>query len=81
LFPADENIPITLPVDIGGVKRHILEHLQLKIFMGANFYGPVREMLTADAGNGRQKRVLDVITADGYWYVLSIWLYSFPIFT
>jgi hypothetical protein len=71
MFPADENIPIALPTDLGEVKRLMLQHIQLKIFLGANFYGPVREVLTADAGD-RQKRGLDLITAEGSWYVSAL---------
>ncbi|KAG9126108.1 hypothetical protein FRC07_004844 [Ceratobasidium sp. 392] len=65
MFPADENMPIALPTDLGEVKRLMLQHIQLKIFFGANFYGPVHEVLTSSPGN--QKRVLDLITAEGSW--------------
>ncbi|QRV93171.1 methyltransferase domain protein [Ceratobasidium sp. AG-Ba] len=66
MFPADENLPIALPTDLGEVKRLMLQHIQLKIFLGGNFYGPVREML-APTQDQRQKRVLDLITAEGSW--------------
>ncbi|KAG8768706.1 hypothetical protein FRC12_005420 [Ceratobasidium sp. 428] len=67
MFPADENMPIALPTDLGEVKRLMLQHLQLKIFLGANFYGPVREVLAPRPGDQKKKRVLDLITAEGSW--------------
>lgn len=69
MFPADENMPIALPTDLGEVKRLMLQHIQLKIFLHANFHGPVHEILTGDLGEPRQKRVLDLITAEGSWCV------------
>jgi hypothetical protein len=66
MFPKDENIPIGLPTDAGEVKRLILQHIQLKLFLGGNFIGPVREILAPDIG-ARQKKVLDLITAEGSW--------------
>ncbi|KAG8721386.1 hypothetical protein FRC08_013547 [Ceratobasidium sp. 394] len=67
MFPADENMPIALPTDVGEVKRLMLQHIQLKIFLGANFYGPVHEVLTSSTNKQWQKRVLDLITAEGSW--------------
>lgn len=66
MFPRDENMPIALPTDDGEVKRLTLQHIQLKLFLGGNFVGPVREILAPDT-HGRQKKVLDLITAEGTW--------------
>ncbi|KAJ1305287.1 hypothetical protein OPQ81_000311 [Rhizoctonia solani] len=66
MFPKDENMPIAIPTDAAELKRLMLQHIQLKIFLGANYIGPVREMLSPNT-DGREKKVLDLITAEGSW--------------
>ncbi|CAE6494556.1 unnamed protein product [Rhizoctonia solani] len=66
MFPKDENMPIAIPTDTAELKRLMLQHIQLKIFLGANYVGPVRDMLSPST-NGREKKVLDLITAEGSW--------------
>ncbi|QRW20854.1 F-box-like protein [Rhizoctonia solani] len=65
MFPKDENLPIAIPTDANEVKRLML-HIQLKIFLGGNYVGPVDQILSP-AIDGREKKVLDLITAEGSW--------------
>ncbi|CEL53573.1 hypothetical protein RSOLAG1IB_06428 [Rhizoctonia solani AG-1 IB] len=66
MFPKDENMPIAIPTDVVEIKRLMLQHIQLKIFLGGNYIGPVCEVL-APGIDGRKKKVLDLITAEGSW--------------
>ncbi|KAF8686524.1 S-adenosyl-L-methionine-dependent methyltransferase [Rhizoctonia solani] len=66
MFPKDENLPIAIPTDANEVKRLMLQHIQLKIFLGGNYVGPVDQILSP-AIDGREKKVLDLITAEGSW--------------
>ncbi|EUC67607.1 methyltransferase domain protein [Rhizoctonia solani AG-3 Rhs1AP] len=71
MFPKDENMPIAIPTDAAEFKRLMLQHIQLKIFLGANYVGPVREILSPSMDGG-EKKVLDLITAEGSWQVSLI---------
>lgn len=66
LFPVDENVPFLFPTDNGEVQRLELQHYSLKLALGSNYFGPVQETL-AENPDGRRKRVLDLLTADGSW--------------
>ncbi|CUA76737.1 hypothetical protein RSOLAG22IIIB_02207 [Rhizoctonia solani] len=66
MFPIDENIPTLFPTDHAEVRRLELQHLELKVLLKGNYFGPVKEVLAENA-SGRRKRVLDLITADGTW--------------
>jgi hypothetical protein len=33
MFPKDENMPIAIPTDVVEIKRLMLQHIQLKIFL------------------------------------------------
>ncbi|KAH7338164.1 S-adenosyl-L-methionine-dependent methyltransferase, partial [Rhizoctonia solani] len=66
MFPKDENMPIAIPTDTTELKRLMLQHIQLKIFLGGNYVGPVHEILSPGV-DGREKKVLDLITAEGSW--------------
>lgn len=66
MFPIDENIPFLFPTDNAEVRRLELQHKVLKLVLGGNYFGPVQEMLAASQ-DGRRKRVLDLLTADGTW--------------
>ncbi|CAE7225642.1 unnamed protein product [Rhizoctonia solani] len=64
MFPIDENIPTLFPTDHAEVRRLELQHLELKVLLKGNYFGPVKEVL-AENESGRRKRVLDLLTADG----------------
>ncbi|KAF8761531.1 S-adenosyl-L-methionine-dependent methyltransferase [Rhizoctonia solani] len=66
MFPIDENVPPLFPTDDAEVRRLKLQHLSLKLIIGSNYFGPVRNAL-AESPDGRRKRVLDLFTADGTW--------------
>ncbi|KAJ1311428.1 hypothetical protein OPQ81_009917 [Rhizoctonia solani] len=66
MFPIDENVPFLFPTDDAELRRLKLQHLSLKLVIGSNYFGPVRNVLTENT-SGRRKRVLDLFTADGTW--------------
>ncbi|CAE6521465.1 unnamed protein product [Rhizoctonia solani] len=66
MFPVDRNVPFILPTDYGECQRLELQHMALKLLLGANYFGPVPEVLAEDS-NRTRKRVLDLFTADGTW--------------
>ncbi|CAE6395981.1 unnamed protein product [Rhizoctonia solani] len=65
-FPVDENVPLLFPTDDAEVRRLKLQHLSLKLVLGSNYFGPMRDVLAEDP-SGRRRRVLDLFTADGTW--------------
>jgi hypothetical protein len=69
MFPLDENIPLLFPADSAEVRRLDIQHEGLKLLLRGNYYGPVREILADTEPNGRRKRVLDLLTAEGSWCV------------
>ncbi|CUA70604.1 hypothetical protein RSOLAG22IIIB_09028 [Rhizoctonia solani] len=64
-YPADRNIPAFVPLDNGEAARLEIQHHYLKLLIGSNYFGPVREILQSHPS--RKKRVLDLFTADGTW--------------
>jgi hypothetical protein len=66
MFPTDENIPALFPTDHAEVHRLELQHLELKVLLKGNYFGPAKEVLERNEGE-RRKRVLDLLTADGTW--------------
>ncbi|KAF8609708.1 hypothetical protein BDV93DRAFT_602334 [Ceratobasidium sp. AG-I] len=54
-----------LPTDDAEVQRLDLQHTALKRILNGNYYGPVKEVLS-ETGD-RQKRALDLFTAEGNW--------------
>ncbi|KAJ1304957.1 hypothetical protein OPQ81_006089 [Rhizoctonia solani] len=64
-YPADRNIPAFVPLDNGEAARLEIQHHYLKLMIGSNYFGPVREILQPHPT--RRKRVLDLFTADGTW--------------
>ncbi|CAE6425048.1 unnamed protein product [Rhizoctonia solani] len=66
IFPADRNVPFILPADYRECQRLEVQHMALKLLLGANYFGPVKEVL-AEAPNRSRKRVLDLFTAEGTW--------------
>ncbi|CAE6422870.1 unnamed protein product [Rhizoctonia solani] len=66
MFPTDENIPALFPTDHAEVHRLELQHLELKVLLKGNYFGPAKEVLEWNEGE-RRKRVLDLLTADGTW--------------
>jgi hypothetical protein len=68
MFPADTNLPILLPSDNSEVARLELQHLSIKLSLGGNYWGPVRQILLAPTPH--RKRVLDLVTLEGTWYAV-----------
>jgi hypothetical protein len=68
MFPVDRNVPFILPADYRECQRLEAQHMALKLLLGANYFGPVKELL-AETPNGARKRVLDLFTAEGTWCV------------
>ncbi|CAE6352725.1 unnamed protein product [Rhizoctonia solani] len=64
-YPADTNIPAFVPLDNGEAARLEIQHHYMKLVIGSNYFGPLREILQPHPE--RRKRVLDVFTADGTW--------------
>ncbi|KAF8609732.1 hypothetical protein BDV93DRAFT_404138, partial [Ceratobasidium sp. AG-I] len=64
-FPLAQNAPLFLPADDAEVQRLDLQHTALKRILGANYYGPVKDVLS-ETGD-RRKQVLDLLTAEGNW--------------
>ncbi|KAG9075905.1 hypothetical protein FS749_012370 [Ceratobasidium sp. UAMH 11750] len=69
MFPADINVPLLMPTDSAEVLRLQKQHLSLKLMLEGNYYGPMREILAPDPRLRRRKRVLDLVTLEGTWYV------------
>ncbi|KAG8741170.1 hypothetical protein FRC10_003215 [Ceratobasidium sp. 414] len=66
-YPADQNIPSFVPLDISEAIRLELQHHYLKLLIQSNYFGPVATHLAPDPSTVRRKRVLDIFTADGTW--------------
>ncbi|KAF8750915.1 putative methyltransferase [Rhizoctonia solani] len=66
LYPLDENLPMTYPVDDVEVLRHKMQHQCLKALVHGNYTGPVREVLRPRE-DGSRPRILDIRTCDGSW--------------
>ncbi|CEL58663.1 hypothetical protein RSOLAG1IB_08726 [Rhizoctonia solani AG-1 IB] len=66
LYPLDENLPLTYPVDDIEVLRHKIQHQCLKALVHSNYVGPVREVLRPRE-DGSRPRILDIRTCDGSW--------------
>ncbi|CAE6416121.1 unnamed protein product [Rhizoctonia solani] len=66
LYPLDENLPLTYPVDDIEVLRHKMQHQGLKALVHSNYIGPVREVLRPRE-DGSRPRILDIRTCDGSW--------------
>ncbi|KAF8600158.1 S-adenosyl-L-methionine-dependent methyltransferase [Ceratobasidium sp. AG-I] len=66
IFPLDENLPLTYPVDDIEVRRHQMQHVMLKALMHGNYIGPVKEVLKPHA-DGPRPRILDIRTCAGDW--------------
>lgn len=71
MFPLDENLPFLFPADNAEVRRLEIQHEAVKLLLRGNYYGPVKEVLGDLEPDGRRKRVLDLITGEGRWYVRS----------
>lgn len=63
LFVNNPNVPIWYPVD--EPRRLSLQHKLLKLVYGANYFGPVSDVLQPQ--EGCRPRVLDIGTRDGSW--------------
>ena len=77
VFPVDENLPLTYPVDDIEVRRHQMQHTFLKALMHGNYIGPVKEVLKPRADRSRP-RILDIRTCAGDWSVQFVYSYSPP---
>ncbi|QRW19301.1 methyltransferase domain protein [Rhizoctonia solani] len=66
MFPIDRNVPFILPADARECQRLEAQHTALKLLLGANYFGPVKEVLSR-APNQPRKRVLDLFTGEGTW--------------
>ncbi|KAG8744030.1 hypothetical protein FRC10_010919 [Ceratobasidium sp. 414] len=66
MFPADNNVAISLPTDSVEVQRCAQQHRALKLLLESNYWGPVDEVLAPTQGLQR-KKVLDMMTAEGTW--------------
>jgi hypothetical protein len=71
MFPADVNVAISLPTDSVEVQRCAEQHRILKALLGSNYWGPVGQALAPTFGQRDRKKVLDMVTAEGSWYVFS----------
>lgn len=69
MFPADTNLPVLLPTDKAGVLRLEQQHLSIRLMLGGNHWGPVRDVLEPDTIAGQRRRVLDLVTLEGSWCV------------
>ncbi|KAF8598269.1 S-adenosyl-L-methionine-dependent methyltransferase [Ceratobasidium sp. AG-I] len=66
VFPLDQNLPLTYPVDDIETRRHQMQHTVTKSLMHGNYIGPVREVLKPRA-DGSRPRILDIRTCAGDW--------------
>lgn len=66
VFPVDENLPLTYPVDDIETRRHQMQHTFIKALMHGNYVGPVKELLKPRA-DGSRPRILDIRTCAGDW--------------
>ncbi|KAG8765285.1 hypothetical protein FRC12_007593 [Ceratobasidium sp. 428] len=71
-YPADQNIPAFVPVDAGEAVRLELQHYYLKLLIQSNYFGPLVSHLSPNPSTARRKRVLDIFTADGTWFISSL---------
>ncbi|KAF8600156.1 hypothetical protein BDV93DRAFT_608830 [Ceratobasidium sp. AG-I] len=53
MFPVDQNLPLTYPVDDIETRRHQMQHIFLKALMHGNYIGPVKEVLKPRANGSR----------------------------
>ncbi|TFK36112.1 S-adenosyl-L-methionine-dependent methyltransferase [Crucibulum laeve] len=67
LFPSNESSPYPLPIDTPEQERANVQHGILHRLIGANYIGPVREILALEPG--RQKLVVDLCTGTGKWVI------------
>ena len=68
VFPLDQNLPLTYPVDDIETRRHQMQHTVTKSLMHGNYIGPVREVLKPRV-DGSRPRILDIRTCAGDWCV------------
>lgn len=64
-FVNNPNVPVWYPVD--EYRRLDLQHKLFKVVYGANYFGPIAEVL--QARKDYKPRVLDICTRNGAWYV------------
>ena len=67
VYPVDENLPLTYPVDDIETRRHQLQHIFVKALVHGNYVGPVQELLKPRS-DGSRPRILDIRTCAGDWY-------------
>ncbi|KAF8600154.1 S-adenosyl-L-methionine-dependent methyltransferase [Ceratobasidium sp. AG-I] len=66
IYPLDQNLPLTYPVDDIEIRRHQMQHVVTKSLMHGNYVGPVQEVLKPRA-DGSRPRILDIRTCAGDW--------------
>ncbi|KAF8600157.1 S-adenosyl-L-methionine-dependent methyltransferase [Ceratobasidium sp. AG-I] len=66
VYPVDENLPLTYPVDDIETRRHQLQHIFVKALVHGNYIGPVKDLLKPRA-DGSRPRILDIRTCAGDW--------------
>ncbi|QRV80651.1 methyltransferase domain protein [Ceratobasidium sp. AG-Ba] len=67
MFPADDNVAISLPQDSAEVQRSRNHHIIFKMILRSNYWGPVEQVLAPIPGERERKKVLDMVTAEGSW--------------
>lgn len=63
VFPTDHNIPVVMPIDEPEHDRLQKTHQFLKLLVGSNYWGPVREIMQRTP----HPKVLDIRTESGVW--------------
>ncbi|ESK92827.1 sam domain [Moniliophthora roreri MCA 2997] len=67
LYTSSTTAPYPLPVDTPEMTRVDVQHSILEVLIGANYLGPVRDVLAPE--EGRRKVVIDIGTGRGKWLI------------
>ncbi|KAG8882323.1 Ubiquitin-conjugating enzyme E2 2 [Tulasnella sp. 332] len=67
-FPVGSDHPTSMPLDHAEADRLRGQHMALRIMLGRNYFGPLRNILMpSQAGDRRRRKVLDVYSTPGIW--------------